>query len=84
MPLLYGDFTTIKAGERVFIYMRSYFDKAVIVIFNKDRNSKKFEFDIPERYANSVFVSNFGSRFSLEKGKAKIELDGNSFEILSN
>ncbi|MEI8006760.1 MAG: alpha-amylase family glycosyl hydrolase [Bacteroidota bacterium] len=84
MPLIYGDFTTIKTGDKVFIYMRSYFDKAVIVIFNKDRNSKKIEFDIPERFAGSVFTPNFGGQFSSAKGKATIDLGGNSFEILSN
>ncbi len=84
MPLIYGDFITIKTGDKVFIYMRSYFDKAVIVIFNKDKNSKKIEFDIPERFAGSVFTPNFGSQFSSVKGKASVNLDGNSFEILSN
>jgi glycosidase len=84
MPLIYGDFTTVKTADKVFIYMRSYFAKAVIVIFNKDRNSKKIEFDIPERFAGSVFTANFGSQFSSANGKATIDLGGNSFEILSN
>jgi len=84
MPLIYGDFTTLKASDKVFIFMRSYFDKAVIVVFNKDRNPKKIEFDIPDRYVKSVFNSNFGSTVNVVQGKAIVNLDGNSFEILSN
>ena len=64
--------------------MRSYFDKVVIVVFNKDRNLKKIEFDIPERFANSVFISNFGNKINVEKGRASLTLNGNSFELLSN
>ena len=84
MPLVYGDFTTLRVTEKVFIYMRSYFDKAVIVVFNKDRNSKKIEVDIPERYVKSSFISNFGNKVSSEKGKVSLTLNGNSFEILNN
>jgi glycosidase len=84
MPLVYGDFTTLRVSEKVFIYMRSYFDKAVIVVFNKDRNSKKIEVDIPERYVKSLFISNFGNKVSSEKGKVSLTLNGNSFEILNN
>ncbi|MCX6282168.1 MAG: alpha-amylase family glycosyl hydrolase [Bacteroidetes bacterium] len=84
LPLIYGDFTTIKVSDKLFVYMRSYFDKAVIVIFNKDKNSKKIEFDIPERFVGSSFLSNFGNKINIEKGKASLTLDGNSFEILSN
>ena len=84
MPLIYGDFTTLKVNDKVFVYMRSYFDKAVIVIFNKDQNQKKIEFDIPERYIKLAFISTFGNQFTLEKGKVTISLNGNSFELLTN
>jgi len=84
LPLIYGDFATLKVSEKVFVYMRTYFDKAVIVVFNKDKNSKTIEFELPERYAASVFAPNFGSKASIEKGKVSLSLSGNSFEILSN
>ncbi|MCX6284376.1 MAG: alpha-amylase family glycosyl hydrolase [Bacteroidetes bacterium] len=84
MPLVYGDFSTIRVSEKTYIYMRSYFDKAVIIVFNKDKNSKKLEFDIPERFVKSAFISNFGNTITVDKGKARLTLAGNSFEILSN
>jgi glycosidase len=84
MPLIYGDFATLRVSEKVFIYMRSYFNKAVIVIFNKDKNQKKIELDIPGRFDGSVFSSNFGSKINSDKGKISLTLNGNSFEILNN
>ena len=84
LPLIYGDFATVKVSEKVFVYIRAYFDKAVIVIFNKDKNSRKIEFDLPERFTKSAFTANFGNKFNIVQGKAGITLDGNSFELLSN
>ncbi len=84
MALVYGDFTTLKVNEKVFVYLRSYFDKAVIVVFNKDKSSRKIEFDLPTRYMEGKFTAQFGNKFVSEKGKVSLELKGNSFEILSN
>jgi len=84
LALVYGDFTTIKVNDKVFVYMRSYFDKAVIVIFNKDKTSKKIEFDLPERFMKSGFIAQFGNKFATEKGKMSIDLQGNSFELMTN
>jgi cyclomaltodextrinase / maltogenic alpha-amylase / neopullulanase len=84
LALVYGDFTTLKVSEKVYVYIRSYFDKAVIVVFNKDKSSRKIEFEVPDRYLEAKFVAQFGSKVTIEKGKASMELPGNSFEILSN
>jgi glycosidase len=84
MPLIYGDFTTIKVNDKVFVYIRSYFDKAVIVIFNKDKGPRKIEFDLPDRFAGAAFLPSFGHPPVNEKGKVSITLEGNSFEYLSN
>jgi len=84
LALTYGDFTTLKVNDRVFVYLRSYFDKAVVVIFNKDRSSKKIEFSLPARYDETVLAAKFGTVFTQEKGTIRIELPANSFEILAN
>jgi glycosidase len=84
LALIYGDFTTLKVNEKVFVYMRAYFDKSVIVIFNKDKSSRKIEFELPERFKDSKFPSQFGSNFIYENGKVNLDLSGNSFEILTN
>jgi len=84
MPLLYGDFKTIQVNEKTFVYMRTYFDKVVFVVFNKDKSAKNISFEIPRRFEKIKLLNNFGSDAKLEKDKITMELKGNSFEILNN
>lgn len=84
LPLVYGDFTTLKVNEKTFVYMRSYFDKAVIIIFNKDKAARKVEFELPTRFSNSKFTAQFGNQFTMENGKVSLTPAANSFEILIN
>ncbi len=84
LPLVYGDFTILKVNEKTFVYLRSYFDKAVIVIFNKDKAARKIEFELPERFRKSEFIAQFGNQFSAENGKLSLTPAPNSFEILIN
>jgi cyclomaltodextrinase / maltogenic alpha-amylase / neopullulanase len=84
LPLLYGDFKTLQVSEKTFVYMRTYFDKVVVVIFNKDKSDKKITFEIPQRFENAKLVNHFGSDAKLEKEKISLTLKGNSFEILTN
>jgi cyclomaltodextrinase / maltogenic alpha-amylase / neopullulanase len=83
LALTYGDFTTLKVTDKIYVYMRSYFDQAVIVILNKDDDAKSVEFDIPARFADAKFKTNFGASVSVTNGKAVIEVKPNSFEILT-
>lgn len=84
MPLLYGDFKTIETGEKTYVYMRTYFDKVVFVILNKDKSSRKIDFTIPERFVKSKLINQFGSDAKVEKDKITMNLKGTSFEIITN
>ena len=84
MPLIYGDFKTLETGDMTWVYMRTYFDKVVFVIFNKDKTPRKIDFVIPERYRTAKLVNQFGSDAKSEKDKIVLNLKGNSFEILTN
>ena len=84
LALIYGDFKTLKVNEKNFVYMRSYFDKVVIVVFNKDKSSRKIDIELPERFSEVQLTANFGRSFTNEKGKLSVTVEGNSFEILSN
>ncbi len=84
LPLVYGDFTTLKVNDKVYVYLRSYFDKAVVVIFNKDRASRKIEFELPDRFRTTELTARFGNTFTLTDGKISLSLPGNSFEIVTN
>jgi hypothetical protein len=84
MPLLFGDFKTIETGDKTYVYMRTYFDKVVFVIFNKDKSSRKIDFDIPDRFTGIKMVNQFGSDAKVEKNRITMNLKGNSFEIITN
>ena len=84
LALVYGDFTMIRVTDKVYIYMRSYFDKAVIVVFSKEKSPRTIEFELPDRYKESVFTAQFGHKFTAEKGKIMLDIGRNAFEILSN
>jgi glycosidase len=84
LALVYGDFTTIRVGEKIYVYLRSYFDRAVVVVFNKDKSARKIDFEMPERFGDGKFTAQFGNKFIMEKNKVSMELQGNSFEILAN
>jgi len=84
MPLLYGDFKTIETGDKTWVYMRTYFDKVVFVIFNQDKSPRKIDFEIPERFSAGKFVNNFGSDAKAEKGKITVNMAANSLEIITN
>ena len=83
LPLIYGDFKTLQVSEKIFVYMRTYFDHTVFVIFNKDKSAKKITFEVPQRFENARLVNHFGSDAKLEKNKITLVLKGNSFEILT-
>ncbi len=84
LALIYGDYKVIEVSDKVFVYMRTYFDKVVFVIFNKDKSQKNIDFDLPERFAGIKLINNFGSDAKLEKTKVNLTVKGNSFEILTN
>lgn len=84
LALTYGDFTTIKVSDKIFIYMRSYFDKAVFIIFNKDKTRRNVEFNIPERFIKDTFKVYFGNIMNIENGEINLSIQGNSFEIITN
>lgn len=84
LALTYGDFTTLKVSEKIFIYLRSYFDKAVIVVFNKDKAAHTIEFTLPERFQKSPINPAFGTTINYKNGKISIVMNAHSFEILTN
>lgn len=84
LALTYGDFKTIQVSDKIYIYMRTYFDKIVIVLFNKEKESKNVAFDLPKRFENTKLTPHFRSVIQAEKEKISVTLKPNSFEILTN
>jgi glycosidase len=84
LPLIYGDFQVLELSEKTFVYARTYFDKIVVVAFNKSDEERTVEFNIPERFKDISLKSNFGSDFQKDGSQIKVVLAGNSFEVLIN
>jgi len=84
LPLIYGDFRILKLTDKVFVYLRSYFDQVAVVIFNKDDAPKKIEFDAEEVSGIKTLQGHFGTPFTRDKQKISLTLPGYSFEILTD
>ena len=84
LPLIYGDFQILEISEKTFVYARTYFDKIVIVAFNKSDGERTVECKIPERFKGVSLKSNFGSGFHQDASNLEVVLGGNSFEVLLN
>ncbi|MBN1251610.1 MAG: hypothetical protein JXR51_05585 [Bacteroidales bacterium] len=84
ISLVYGDFKTIKIEKDIYAFIRTYFDKTAIIIFNKSSVNQDITIDISKRVNLKKLSSNFNSEFKLDENILKINLKANSFEILTN
>jgi len=82
--LTYGDFKILHVDANTLIYMRSYFEKASIIIFNKGGSSETLAIELPTRFKNSSFKSNFNSKLDVVDTDMEIIIEGNSFDIITN
>lgn len=83
IPLIFGDYKTLKVSRDVFVYARTYFDNIVIVALNKSGEKKSVEFEIPERFANSLLASPFGEpKITVEGTKVIADVEPYDFTIL--
>jgi glycosidase len=84
LALIYGTFTTLKVDEKTYIYVRKYFDQAVVVVFNKSDKPEKIIVELPARVNGVGMKAEFGNDFSFEGSRIAMEMQPWSFEILSN
>ena len=83
MALMYGFFETVDAGEDVYVYSRSYFDRVVFVAFNKGNTEQKITVPLAG-YEPGKLESHFGSDVMAGTGVVELTLKPLSFEILTN
>jgi cyclomaltodextrinase / maltogenic alpha-amylase / neopullulanase len=81
---IYGDLSPLLVSDDLYVYMRSYFTNVAFVIFNKDKTSKKIEFEIPERFDKVQLKTTFGNNFKVDRNRISVTLKPNTFEILTN
>ncbi|MFH1161592.1 MAG: alpha-amylase family glycosyl hydrolase [bacterium] len=83
LSLLYGDFLPLKISDKIYVYLRTYLDQAVLVAFNKHSSSKTVELTLPPQFGKAQFVPQFGSSILIKGRSASLSLPANSFEILT-
>ena len=84
LPLTYGDFKVLHMDTYTLVYMRSYFDKTAIIVFNKSKKPLPVLIKIPARFKDGNFKSNFDAEFDFHDIDMKIFIEGNSFDIITN
>jgi len=82
LALIYGDFIPLNVTDKTYAYLRTYFDQAVIVVFNKTDRKMDVEFTIPDHLDKRQFIHQFGSSYTINDLTISLSLPANSFEIL--
>jgi len=84
LALIYGHFHTLLANDKLYVYLRKYFDNAVIVVFNKSTTEQKVNIQIPDYLNDMKFYPQFGSKLSVSDKIVKLQLKPNCFEVLTS
>lgn len=81
--LVYGEYQPLLVTPDTYVYIRTLFGKASVVIFNKSAKEKDVTFQLPERYMSKFPILHFGSKGAKIKNIFEVHLKPYSFEILS-
>ena len=65
-------------------YIRSFFGKNVLVVFNKGKETVSLKLDLPEMKREENFSSLFGNRFSYDNSKIILDVPAYGVEIIYN
>lgn len=82
--LIYGDYIPLRKGKKIFAYLRSYFGKEVIVVFNEKNEPLTLKLDLPKKFRDTDFKSFFGNRFSYDNSKMIVDVPANRAEVIYN
>jgi glycosidase len=82
MALLYGDIDIIACTDTYLIYVRHYFDKNVIVVFNKSRQGDKITFTLPDYISINNPKTILGHKTDMQGKQFSVEMSAVSFEVI--
>lgn len=84
MALMYGDFIPLRVEQEIYAYLRSYFGKSVVVLFNKGKEDRTIKLDLPEQERGRPFKSLFNGRFSYDNSKLIADIPAHGVEVIYN
>lgn len=80
----YGYFIPLRVENEVYAYMRSYFEKEIIVVFNKKKETLTLRLDLPNIKRTENYKALFDNRFSYNNSKLILDVPGNGVEVIYN
>ena len=89
MALLFGDFEVLQeqsagSNDLQFAYLRSYFNDAVIVVFNRSSKQATLSYPLPTRLLNAIPQAQMGTTINRHGYQIDIlDIPANSFEIIT-
>jgi len=83
LALNYGTTQILFSTNTELVIGRSYFDDVVITVFNKSNKPKLVNFILPPELASKTFKGNFGQEANVQGNRIMINMNANSFEMLS-
>ncbi len=84
MALIYGDIFPLYISDDVLSFARIYMGETYIIALNKSDQTKVLELDLPISINSKVVNTIFGRLVMLDGNRARIEVDPNSFTIISS
>lgn len=84
ISLLIGDFIPLRVEDKIYAYMRSYFGREIIVVFNKEAETITLKLDLPDIKRESNFKALFDNRFSYDNSKLLLDIPAHSVEVIYN
>ena len=82
--LQHGEFIPLRVEGEVYAYMRTYFGKEVIVVFNKNKETVTLKLDLPNIKREENFKALFDNRFSYNNSKLILDVPDNGVEVIYN
>lgn len=84
IELIYGSYEPLLVDKNTFAFVRTYFDKMSLVVFNNSSEEKQIEVELPKRFSADTLQSNFGRELENAGGAVRIRLPAHSFDIITN
>ena len=84
ISLSYGDTEILFDDKNTLVLARTYFGEITIIAFNKSKKVQNVQFNVPWRFRNELFKSQFRNTFDMFKNEMTIQLHPVSFDFITN
>lgn len=84
MPLICGDYLTLREDKNIYAYLRSYFEQEVVVVLNREEVSRIIKLDLPPCPRQREFRCLLGGRFSCDNSSIIVEVPAQGVSVICN